>query len=153
MYSVFVYLWADSGHKDLISTVTRLVVEKPVIEVNTSCGPADLHLLVGSWKPGGIGYTQIQAIFLQLYVYVWLEHSYDPPEGHDGQQTYTSVISILSTSLTSVSIFSVFCCSRYVSPWWIPTVPGGCCVHQRNSKLCDFNIRLTTEDIWPRVLK
>jgi hypothetical protein len=42
---------------------------------------------------------------------------YDPPEGHPGQQAYTFVIRILSTSLTSVSIFSVCFCSRYVYLW------------------------------------
>ncbi len=75
------------------------------------------------------------------------ERSYDPRKGHPGKQAYTFVclnflclllllemylngsadrssylytfvIRILSTSLTSVSIFSVFCCSRNV-PLWI----------------------------------
>jgi hypothetical protein len=34
-----------------------------------------------------------------------------------GQHAYTFVIRILSTSLTSVSVFSVCCCSRYKSLW------------------------------------
>ena len=38
------------------------------------------------------------------YVYVWLERSYDPPEGGSGEDEYTFVIRILSTSLTSVQI-------------------------------------------------
>ncbi len=74
--------------------------EKLVIESKHQLrsGPEDLHLLVGSW----------------------LERSYDPPECHLGQQSYTFVISILSMSLTSVSIFSLCCCSRYVSLWFRP---------------------------------
>ncbi len=75
-------------------------------------GPADLYFLVGSWK---LGWT--------AYVYVWLERSYDPPECHPGQQAYTFVIHLLST-YTSVSIFSVCCCSRYVSLWWQRTEQG-----------------------------
>ncbi len=51
------------------------------------------------------------------YVYVWLESSYHPPEGHPEHHAYTFVIRILSTSLTLVSSFSVCCCSRYVSLW------------------------------------
>ncbi len=47
------------------------------------------------------------------YVYVWLERFYDLPEGH----AYTFVICILSTSLTSVSIFYVCCYSRSLSRW------------------------------------
>jgi hypothetical protein len=39
------------------------------------------------------------------------------PEGYPGQNAYTFVIFILSLSLTSVSIFSVCCCCRYVSLW------------------------------------
>jgi hypothetical protein len=93
-------LFAWPGWKQ---TVTRLVAEKPVIESKHQLrpGPADLHLFAGSWKPEGIA-----------YVYIWLE----TPEGHPGQQAYT--FRLLSTSLTSVSIFSVSCCSRYVSLWW-----------------------------------
>ncbi len=61
---------------------------------NVRLGPADFHLLVGSWRLGVIS-----------YVCVWLERSYDPPGGHPGLHAYTSVIHILSTSLISVSIF------------------------------------------------
>jgi hypothetical protein len=43
--------------------------------------------------------------------------SVDPPEGHPGRQAYTFVIRILLKSLTSVSISSVCCCSRYVFLW------------------------------------
>ncbi len=68
-------------------------------------GPADLNLSVGSWRLGGIA-----------YVYFWLERSYETPEGHPGQHAYIFVIRILSTSLTSVSIFSVCRYSRYLSP-------------------------------------
>jgi hypothetical protein len=46
------------------------------------------------------------------YVYDWQERSYDPPECHPGQQAYTFLIRILSTSFISVSIFSVCCYSR-----------------------------------------
>ncbi len=101
-------LSAWPGCKQTVTTVTRLVAEKPVIErkYQLQPRPADLHLLVGSWKLGGI-----------VYVYVWLERSYDPPECHPVQQAYTFVIRLLSTFLTSVSIFSVSCCSRYVSLW------------------------------------
>ncbi len=46
----------------------------PTIEIDTleqlQPGPADLHLLVGRWRQGGGGIA-----------YVWLERSYDPPEG------------------------------------------------------------------------
>jgi hypothetical protein len=38
-------------------------------------------------------------------------------EGHPGQHAYTFVIRILSTSLTSVSIFSVSRYSWYLSRW------------------------------------
>jgi hypothetical protein len=43
-------------------------------------------------------------------------------EGNPGQQAHNFLIRILSTSLTSVSNFSVCCCSRYISlypppPW------------------------------------
>jgi hypothetical protein len=34
--------------------------------------------------------------FRIAYVYVWLEYSYDHPEGHPGQLVYTFVIRILS---------------------------------------------------------
>ncbi len=44
-------------------------------------GQADLHLLVGSWKLGGI-----------VYVFIWLERSNDPPEDYPGLQTYTFII-------------------------------------------------------------
>jgi hypothetical protein len=45
-----------------------------------------------------------------------------PPEGHPGQHAYTFMIRILSTSasLTSISIFSVCCYSRYLSHWFQP---------------------------------
>ncbi len=43
-----------------------------------------------------------------------------PPRRHPGQHVYTFVISILSMSLISVSIFSVCCCSRYLSLWLDP---------------------------------
>ncbi len=61
-----------------------------------------LHLLVGSWSLQGIA-----------YICVWLESSFDPPEGDPGQLAYTFLIRILSTSFISVSIFSVCC---YSSP-------------------------------------
>ncbi len=77
------------------------------MKVNTSCGLAGrTSFISGELKDGGIA-----------YVYVGLERSYDPPECHPGQQAYTFVIDLLSTSLTSVSIFPVSCCSRYVSLW------------------------------------
>jgi hypothetical protein len=38
--------------------------------------------------------------------------SYDTPECHPGQQAYTFLIRILSTSFISVPIFSVCCYSR-----------------------------------------
>ncbi len=81
---------------------------KPVIESKYKLrpGPADLHLLVGSWNLRWIA-----------YIYVWLESSYDPPEGHPGQLAYTFLISILSTSFISVSIFSVCCTLEYLSQW------------------------------------
>ncbi len=41
------------------------------------------------------------------YINGWLESYYDPQEGHPGQHAYTFLIRILSSSLTSVSIFSV----------------------------------------------
>ncbi len=49
---------------------------KPVIESKYKLRPglADLHLLVGSWS-----------LWSTAYIYVWLESSYDPPEGHPGQ--------------------------------------------------------------------
>ncbi len=61
------------------------------------------------------------------YINVWLESYYDPPEGHPGQHAYTFLIRILSTSLSSVSIFSV-CCSSSVSismaeTWATPPLP------------------------------
>ncbi len=40
-----------------------------------------------------------------------------PQKAAPGQDAYTFVIRILSTSFTSVSIFSVWCCSRYLSLW------------------------------------
>ncbi len=51
-----------------------------------------------------------------VYVYFLLECSDDPPESHPGQHAFTFVIGngIPSTSLTTVSIFSVCCCSRYI---------------------------------------
>ncbi len=88
--------------------LTRLEAESYVLlsKGNTSCGlaRADLHLLVWNWSLGGIAYAL-----------VWLECSYDQPEGHPGKHEYTFLIRILSTSLTSVSIFSVFCYFRYLS--------------------------------------
>ncbi len=99
------------------SRPSRLVAAKPVMESKHQLwpGPADLHLLVGSWKLGKGGIA---------YVYVWLDRSYDPPEGCPGQQAYTFVIRNLRMSLTSVSIFSVCCCSRYVSQWLHIPVPA-----------------------------
>jgi hypothetical protein len=70
------------------------VLLNPLSNVNTSCG-------VGSWSRWSIA-----------YIYVWLESSYDPPEGHPGQLAYTFLICILSTSFILVSIFSVCCYSR-----------------------------------------
>jgi hypothetical protein len=46
-----------------------------------------------------------------------LERSYDLPVGYQGQYAYTFMICILYTPLTSVSSFSVCCCSRFVSLW------------------------------------
>ncbi len=40
-----------------------------------------------------------------------------PLKGPPGHHAYTFVIRILSTSLTTVSVFSVCCCSRYLSVW------------------------------------
>ncbi len=60
--------------------------------------PADLYLLVGSWKMGGIA-----------YVYDWQERSYDPPR----MLPWTASLHFPdSTSFISVSIFSVCCYSR-----------------------------------------
>jgi hypothetical protein len=71
-------------------------------------GPADLHLLVGSWRLWSI-----------TYIYVWLKSSYDPPECHLGQLAYTFLIRILSMSFTSVSIFSVcYYSSVSISVFW-----------------------------------
>jgi hypothetical protein len=69
-----------------------------LLNVHTSCGLA-LQIFIYLWelKAGGTA-----------YVYVSPEHSYDPAEGHPGQQAYTS------TSPTSVSIFSVCYCSMYL---------------------------------------
>ncbi len=56
------------------------MAEKPVMESKHQLRLrlVDLHFLVGSWKLGEIA-----------YVHVWLERSYDPPEGHPGQQANT----------------------------------------------------------------
>ncbi len=40
-----------------------------------------------------------------------------PQKAAPGQDAYTFVIHILSMSFTSVSIFSVWCGSRYLSLW------------------------------------
>ncbi len=40
-----------------------------------------------------------------------------PQKAAPGQDAYIFVIRILSMSFTSVSIFSVWCFSRYLSPW------------------------------------
>ncbi len=40
-----------------------------------------------------------------------------PPEAHPGQHAYTFGIRILSTTLSSFSIFSLCCCSMYLSLW------------------------------------
>ncbi len=76
---------------------------KPVIESKYKLRPslADLHLVVGELKSAEMA-----------YIYVWLESSYDPPEGHPGQLAYTFLICILWTFFISVSIFSVCCYSR-----------------------------------------
>jgi len=73
------------------------VAEKPVIESKHHLRPdlANLHLLVGSWSLWGIA-----------FVYVWLERS--------GQKVYTFLIRILSTSLTSASIFSAAALGMYL---------------------------------------
>ncbi len=57
---------------------------------------AELQLLSGELQAGG-----------NSICVVWLECSYDPPEGQPGHLAYTFVIYILSTSLTAVSFFSV----------------------------------------------
>ncbi len=78
---------------------------KPVIESKHQLrpGPVDLHLLVGSWRVGGIP-----------YVNVWLESYYDPPEGHPGQHAYTyrRLSSQFQFSLSAVTLV-------YLSQWWI----------------------------------
>jgi hypothetical protein len=83
---------------------------KPVIESKQKLrlGPADLHLLVGSWRLRGIA-----------YIYVWLKSSYEPPECRLGQLAYAFLIRILSMSLTSVSIFFVcYYSSVSISVFW-----------------------------------
>ncbi len=72
-----------------------------LLKVNTSCGPA-LQIFIYLWGIESCGDS----------ICVSLEGSYDPPEGH--LWTASVVIRILSTSFTLVSIFSVYCCSRYV---------------------------------------
>ncbi len=67
--------------------------------------------------------SQINNRYINSY-YVWLEHSFDPPEGPPGQHAYTFMICILLTSLTSVSIFSFCCHSRYLSQWSDPLAPN-----------------------------
>ncbi len=100
-----------------------------------------------------------------VYVSFWLECSYDPPEGHHGKHTYTNVIRILSTSLTSVSIFSVCCCSMYLSLWSKPSctwsanflllfLKGHC--YDRSMKGCrSLNIILNLPQLfdWPNPAK
>ncbi len=86
-------------------------------KVNTSWGPAQ-QIFSSSWGDAGWGF------------YTW---SYDPPEGHPGQLRYTLLFRILSTSLTSVSIFSACCCSRSTTLCRLPShdclctecLPGG----------------------------
>ncbi len=70
--------------------------------------PADfllLLLLMGRCRLGEISYVYVYDSSILM----------TPPEGHTVQHAYTSVIRILSASVTSVSSFSVWCCSRYVS--------------------------------------
>jgi hypothetical protein len=52
--------------------------------------------------------------------------SYDPPECNPGQQAYTFLIRILSTSFISVSIFSVCCYSMVYISMLFPPSPLPC---------------------------
>ncbi len=52
------------------------------------------------------------------YVYDWQERSYAPPECHPGQQAYTFLIRILSTSFISVSFSLSAVTLGYLSQWY-----------------------------------
>ncbi len=68
--------------------------------------PGRYSFYSGELKVGGIA-----------YVYVWLARSYDPPEGHPGQQAYTLVI-LDPIDISQLSInFLCLLRSRYVSLW------------------------------------
>ncbi len=82
-------------------------------------GRADIHLLVGSWKLGEGGGGGWSICLCLTGALLW-----PPQKATLGQEAYTIVIGILSTSLTSVSMLSVCWCSRYVSLWWIPCPKG-----------------------------
>ncbi len=57
-----------------------------------------------------------------------------PPECHPGQQAYTFLIRILSTSFISVSNFSVFCYSRVsISAWVLLCRVLDVCIVQQSS--------------------
>jgi hypothetical protein len=111
---------------------TKLVIES---KHQLQPGPADFQLLVGRCRLGGIA-----------YVYVWLECSYDPTEGHPGQHEYTFLIGIQSTSHLSFN-FVCLLCSRYLSQWYAPLSPmqpNFPAVHFATVQICkdDFRLRL-----------
>ncbi len=111
---------------------------KPVIESKYKLRPgrADLHLLVGSWS--------LQEI---AYICVWLENSFDPPEGHPGQLANNFLIRILSTSFISVSIFSV--CTRVSISMDFPEGhPGQCCVHLYARILSTSSTSVSIFSVW-----
>jgi hypothetical protein len=82
---------------------------KPVIvsKYKLRPGPADLHLLVGSWS--------LQEIAYICYICVWLENSFDPPEGHPVQLTYTFLIRLSSQFQFSLSAVTLGYLSQWVS--------------------------------------
>ncbi len=85
---------------------------KPAIESKYKLrpGPADLHFLMGSWSLRGI-----------VYIYVWLESSYDPQECHPGQLVYTFLIRILSTSFILFQFSLSAITLGYLSRWSPPS--------------------------------
>jgi hypothetical protein len=83
----------DTAHPVLLNRLSK---------VNTNCGwPGRSSFISGELK-GGEGYHILMSDWRAIMT---------PPEGHPGQHVYTFLIRILSTSLSSVSIFSVCCYS------------------------------------------
>jgi hypothetical protein len=82
--------------------IAHPVLPNRLSKVNSSCGLA-LQIFIFMWGAEGGERCHILMSGWRAIM--------TPPEGHPGQHAYTFLIRILSTSLSSVSIFSARCYS------------------------------------------